>query len=246
MHSLSASELLRLWERGLANQPVERALALLCATSPEASPEALAQMTIGVRDSLLLRLRERTFGPQLMSTAECPQCRERLEFNFTTSEIAVPDAGERQDKFSLDVRGYEVEFRLPTSLDLSVVSRVAASDSDLAQRSLLGRCLLSVRQEREEKTIDDLPAEVVEAVVEEMGRRDPQSDVQLALNCPQCGHAWQLTFDIVSFFWSEIDAWAQRVLREVHQLASAYGWGEEEILSLSAWRRQVYLGMIGV
>jgi hypothetical protein len=245
MYSLSASELLGLWERGLAKQPTERALALLCATSPDTTPEALARMSIGRRDALLLRLRERTFGPQLASTVSCPHCRERLEFNFTTREIAVDTEHYGQEKpFSLSVQGYEVEFRLPSSLDLSAIS--ASADIEHAQRSLLARCLLSARLDAQDVMPDDLPAEVIEAVVDEMARRDPQADVQLALNCPQCGHQWRLAFDIISFFWSEIDAWAQRILREVHALAYAYGWREEEILALSAWRRQVYLGMIGV
>lgn len=245
MYSLSASELLDVWERGLAKQPAERALALLSATSPEAAPEALARMTIGRRDRLLLGLRERTFGQHLSSTASCPRCGERLEFNFTTREIAL-DAEDREDdgQFSLTAMGYEVEFRLPTSLDLSAIS--AATGPDDAQRLLLSRCLLKARRGGEELSASELPAEVIEAVVDEMARRDPQADVQLALDCPQCGHAWALAFDIVSFFWTEIDAWAQRILREVHALASAYGWREQDILGLSAWRRQVYLAMIGV
>jgi uncharacterized protein YbaR (Trm112 family) len=243
MHSLSASELLRLWERGLPQQGVERALALLVATSPEASPEALAQLSIGARDARLLRLRERTFGPQLMSIAACPQCSERLEFNFRVEEIIAKPEGAEQARFSFSVKGYEVQFRLPDSLDLLAIP--SGADLPLAERFLLARCLISARLGGAEKSLDELPAEVVEEVVEEMGRVDPQGQVQLALSCPQCGHLWQLVFDIVSFFWSELNAWAGRVLREVHALASAYGWREEEILSLSAWRRQVYLGMIG-
>lgn len=243
MHSLSASELLRLWERGLPQHGVERALTLLGATNPEESPEALARLSIGARDARLLRLRERTFGPQLMSIAVCPQCSERLEFNLSVEEIMARSENGEQARFSLSVGNYEVEFRLPDSLDL--LSIASGADINRAERLLLARCLLSTRQDGAEKTFDELPAEVIEAVVDEMGRVNPQSDVQLALNCPQCGHLWQLAFDIVSFFWSELNAWAQRVLREVHALASAYGWREEEILALSAWRRQVYLGMIG-
>jgi hypothetical protein len=243
MYALSASELLSLWERGLPQHGVERALMLLCATSPETSPEALAQLSIGARDARLLRLHERTFGPRLMSIAACPQCSERLEFNFSVEEIAVgPENGE-QSRFSLSVGGYEVQFRLPDSLDLLAIA--SGADIAHAERFLLARCLLSARLEGGEKTIDELPPEVIEAVLDEMGRVDSQSDVQLDLRCPQCSHLWQLPFDIVSFFWSELNAWAQRILREVHALASAYGWREEEILALSAWRRQVYLGMIG-
>jgi len=89
-----------------------------------------------------------------------------------------------------------------------------------------------------------LPAEVVTAIAQCMAEADPQADVQLALACPQCQHAWEASFDIVSYFWSEIQAWAGRILREVHSLASAYGWREAEILALSPWRRQAYLELI--
>ena len=64
-----------------------------------------------------------------------------------------------------------------------------------------------------------------------------------ALYCPECGHRWHATFDIVSFFWSEIDAWAYRTLHQVHRLASAYGWREADILAMSPWRRQFYLSL---
>jgi hypothetical protein len=74
-----------------------------------------------------------------------------------------------------------------------------------------------------------------------MAEVDPQADVQLAMACPACSHEWQLTFDILSFFWNEINAWASRILDEVHTLASAYGWREADILALSPHRRQLYL-----
>ena len=35
-----------------------------------------------------------------------------------------------------------------------------------------------------------------------------------------------------------------RLMAEVHLLAQAYGWSEAETLSLSRWRRRVYLGMV--
>lgn len=74
---------------------------------------------------------------------------------------------------------------------------------------------------------------------------DPQANVQLNVSCPACSHQWQMTFDILSFFWTEISAWAQRILREVHVLASAYGWHEADVLAMSSMRRQCYLQMVG-
>lgn len=78
-----------------------------------------------------------------------------------------------------------------------------------------------------------------------MAEAEPQADVQLALACPACGHRWLATFDVVSYFWSEVNAWAYRVLGEVHTLAFAYCWREEDILAMSPWRRRVYLEMVG-
>ena len=57
-------------------------------------------------------------------------------------------------------------------------------------------------------------------------------------------HEWELLFDIAEFFWTEISAQAQRLLREIDALARAYGWTEHEILSLPAQRRQTYLELI--
>ena len=90
----------------------------------------------------------------------------------------------------------------------------------------------------------ELPAAVFTAVQERISQVDPQADVTLALTCPACSHRWEAIFDVLTFFWTEIQAWAQRVLREVHVLASAYGSREADILALSPSRRQAYLEMI--
>ena len=92
-----------------------------------------------------------------------------------------------------------------------------------------------------EELSDDL---IAEAVMERLAAADPQADVWIDLTCPACGRNWQEEFGILSFFWSEIHGWAARILREVHELARAYGWREAEILALSPWRRQAYLEML--
>ena len=79
-----------------------------------------------------------------------------------------------------------------------------------------------------------------------MARHDPDADVSIAFECPACGAAWLSRFDIVSYFWGELDDWAQRLLAEVHALARAYGWSEAAILALSPTRRRFYLEMVGV
>jgi hypothetical protein len=235
--------LLQVWERGLGQQPVQRALALLAATSPDTEPEELARLSIGQRDARLLSLREQTFGPRIASVATCPNCGEGLELNLEVDELRAASEGEPAAVLSLNAAGYETQFRLPNSLDLIAI----ASGHEQAdhRRVVLARCLLSASQNGEGRSFEQLPAEVLDAIVEEMGRADPQADIRLGLSCPSCSHRWSMPFDIVSYFWSELNAWASRALREVHILASAYKWHEKDILALSPLRRQIYLQMVG-
>jgi hypothetical protein len=242
MRPLSASELLDVWERGLTQPPVQKALTLLAAACPEASPDSLAKLSIGQRDSRLLSLREWTFGSQLTGLATCPNCQEQLELSFTVADIrAEPEAAAAETE-SLSVGNFTVSFRLPDSTDLVTL----ADDQDPAatRQQLLERCLLTVRRGSRKQNLDRIPAEVITAVVNRMAEVDPQADIRLDLTCPGCGYHWQAAFDILSYFWSEINSWAFHLLREVHLLALKYSWSEADILALSPWRRRFYIEML--
>jgi uncharacterized protein (UPF0212 family) len=241
MQPLAAAQLLTIWEQGLAQTPAQWALALLAAACPDEAADALEQLSIGARDGRLLTLREWTFGPQLACLAACPQCGEKLDLAFTVADIRAIPAGETAEH-TLTLEGYDIQFRLPNSLDATAV----LNDQDTAanQRLLFQRCLLAAHNDDEVVTADALPDAVVEAVISQMAEADPQADTQLVLDCPACGHHWSAAFDIVTFFWAEINTWAYRALHEVHLLATAYGWHEADILAQSPWRRQVYLAMV--
>jgi uncharacterized protein YbaR (Trm112 family) len=204
--------------------------------------EQLASLSIGQRDGLLWTLRERLFGSQLISLAVCPNCSDRLELTFSVSDIRCTTEGELASTHALSAEGYDVQFRLPNSLDLNAVAQ--ESDLTVIKQQLLDRCLLSMQHQGELRPREEMPAAVLQAVVAEMAQLDPQADLQLALSCPVCEHQWQAPLDVVSFLWGEVNAWARRVLREVHTFARVYGWRESDILAMSAQRRQWYLEMI--
>jgi hypothetical protein len=244
MRTLSASELLDIWERGSTQQPIQRVLMILAAASPQTSADALAQLSIGQRDAHLLDLRERVFTSLMESVADCPKCQERLEFTFSVKDVRLPAQRKNTDSQFLRSDGYEVEFRLPNSIDMEAI--FDQEDAALARVQLLKRCVIQARCNDQEVAFEAIPEIMRDAMAEQMAREDPQADVQLALTCGTCDHQWQAPFDIVTFFLSEIDAWAQRVLRDVHILASTYGWHENDILNMSPWRRQFYQQMIGI
>ncbi len=243
MRPLSAAQLLDAWERGLSESRCARTLPVLAAASPDSSAADLAALSIGERDRRLLRLREWSFGLQLDSTARCTACGEGLEWTVNIADLIGEKRVEAAAELSLEIDCYSVNFRLPQTLDLVAISELP--DATVARQVLLERCLSGVRRDDEEISPGDLPVKVVNALTTRMSEADPQAEINVDLACPACGHQWQALFDIESFFWIEINAWAQRLLTEVHALAKAYGWREADILNLSPWRRQVYLDLVG-
>ena len=91
---------------------------------------------------------------------------------------------------------------------------------------------------------DPLPDDLAEELAAQIAALDPRARIELDLTCAACGHAWPAVFDIASFLWAEISAWAHRTLRDVHAIASAYGWHEADILAMSPLRRQCYLELV--
>jgi uncharacterized protein (UPF0212 family) len=207
-------------------------------------PEDLAELKIGERDARLLELRENVFGSGIAGRTDCPACRQSIEMNFTVSEIQTVPGPQVSENYAAKFGKYEISFRLPNSNDLAAL---VPDDDDLAlkKRRLVQMCILNAKCSGEFFAADQLGEDTVTALSERMSELDPQGDVQLALTCPLCSHHWDAPLDIVSFVWSEIHAWAVRLLRDVHVLASSYGWGEADILALSPWRRQAYLELIG-
>ncbi len=242
MKALSAIELLSIWELGLSQSAPQRALLLLRAAFPDKDPDQLAQLSIGQRDSQLLALRESTLGSQIVSLVDCPNCDNSLELNFTVSDIRQSFLSEQVSSLELETEAYKIEFRLPNSLDLLAVNHL--SEMSEVTQELLKYCIISAQYKGQSIPFEQIPPQVNQALQEQMEQADPQAEIKLVLNCPDCGHQWQAIFDILTFFWQELTAWVQRILREVHQLASTYGWREADILAMSPQRRQLYLDMI--
>jgi hypothetical protein len=244
----STQDLLAAWEHGrVAPRPTGRALALLSAACVDMRPEQIARLTIGARDRLLLTLRRKMFGSRLAAVTLCPACHANLEMEFDADDIsaappAATESHERAEALSLHHDGYDIAFRLPNSLDLLALP--GSGSVDESKRHLIERVLQRALHGDREISAAELPQALIDVLDQQMSRADPQGEVQLNLNCAECEASWQAPFDIVSYLWGEVDAWAIGVLRDVHRLARAYGWPEGDILALSPMRRQCYLDML--
>jgi hypothetical protein len=205
--------------------------------------DELATLTVGQRNTCLFILRTRTLGSALQGVAACPACACRVEFSLDAGDLCKAERMspvEAEQSFSMG--SIEVLFRPLTSRDMASVAHLGSVAT--ARARLIQNCVLTARDGEQHLRPTDLPEDVIAALAERVAEGDPQAEFLLSLDCPACAHQWPLLFDIASFFWKEISAEAKRLLREVHALARAYGWPEQDILSMSAARRQVYLGML--
>jgi len=240
MTTLSAARLLDVLAQGADAPPYARALLLLATASPSTTQDALADWSLGRRDAALFDLREQLFGSTIEALAVCPQCGAQSTLNFQTAAIRAPFASTdlRQLQAQIDGHAYSLWLRPVSTAALIAVA------NDSRREALLLECIVEAQRDGAPLPATDLPAELLARCGNALAEADPQADIQLALACIECGENWNAPFDPAGFLWSEIERWAERLLREVHVLASAYGWSEADILALSAVRRRRYLEMV--
>jgi uncharacterized protein YbaR (Trm112 family) len=241
--ALSNKDILTLWETGEHRHDVDKALLIAAAFDPGLGWDELARLPLGRRDSLIIRLRERMFGDRIPIAVQCPNCRERLEFDTSASELlSCCPPNDSPTDIAFDLAGYHIVARPLNSLDLANLrpdmSRAAA------RQALVCETVVHASLDGATVAPAELPAQAVTALAEKLVEVDPAADLHFALSCPDCRRAWVATFDITAYFWRELSAIARTMLEDVHQLATAYGWREDEILGLSTARRAFYLSRI--
>lgn len=232
----SDGEWLALWDRAARLPPSRRALSLLSATGEDAG-----RLSVGEGDRRLFLLRRELFGDRVEALTECPRCEARVEIDFRIGDLGVDDPAEIPPE-AVVVGEYAVRWRLPTWGDLAALE---GDPPPAGRERLRDLCLDEVRRGGRPVPVHECPPDVVAHVGDAMVACDPFADVRFETTCPECGAAWRPRFDIGRYLWRELDAWARRLLRDVHALASTYGWNEREILALAPARRRAYLELVG-
>jgi hypothetical protein len=236
--SLTATQLLHIWEQGQTRHPHQAVKVLLQSLLPPEANESVDTWTIGQRDRFLFKVRDWLFGQVMECGASCPNCDQRIEFSLSTLDLRQPDR-DTSEPLALEVEGYRVYYQLPTLADLDTVA-----DLDSRRSALLKHCIVKATLNGEGIDAETLPPALLDEVAAQMGKADAQAYIRLELACPDCGAQWHAPFDIASYLWQELGTWAKRVQREVHLIATAYGWTETEILGLPSFRRQAYINLI--
>lgn len=211
---ITAALALDLHEDLAALAPLDRALRIAAAVA--ATPvETVADWPVDVRDRTLIAARAAAFGRHAAVTAACPACNARAEAEI---DLAALLATTDTDPV-LDWQGQSLPLAVPTS-------------RQIAAAALAGTPLTSTTAE---------PSPPATAITAALLAARPLLDIRLALECPDCGHAFAPRFDITATLWADIETAAARLLDDVHTLALAYHWPEAAILALTPPRRAAYL-----
>jgi hypothetical protein len=202
---------------------------------------AVAALSLGDREALLLHLRRLTLGERLECVLRCSGlgCGEPMELDLAVSDLLVPLATPAEawyeEVFQAGAAPFRVRFRLPTGEDQELAADLVREDTSSAASLLLARCV---------EGGPELPPAVAAAVAERMALLDPQAEIVLRLACPACGHETSTLFDAAAWLYQEIAGRAAELYREVHLLAFHYHWHEADILAMTGRKRRLYLGFL--
>lgn len=228
--------LLAAWEEGAPEHDLGRALTMLSIALPDTGREQIAALPIGERNLLLLRLHELTFGPLLNVFGICPMCAAEFEFAVPAAALAAGLECQTPDsQLAWYEAGRHYRLRAVTTDDL--LATLGVPEPAAAQNLLLARCL------------DVSPAEQGElaawpTVLVRFEQLNSAAELSCWVECPGCSARELLDLDMARFLWTEVRNGARRLLGDIHELASAYGWSERDIAAMGAGRRAAYLEML--
>jgi hypothetical protein len=203
---------------------------------PAGSDAHTHELTAPDRDRLLAAIYQRAFGRKINSTATCTACSSPYDLGFVLDDLlAVLDhsAGSSSAQALPDGTFHTssgLRFRLPTARDEMEVSLLPL---EKAVRALASRCVVA-------PSAGDSLSELEDAI-EEVA---PVLDLNIDTACPECGARQEVRFDMQFYLLSAIERERAHVLREIHQIASAYRWSLREILGLERSDRGALVQLI--
>jgi hypothetical protein len=193
---------------------------------------AAAELSVGDREAVLLRLRQQALGDRVALVASCPDlaCGQPMDLDVTLSSVLCAPVEDPETEVPIR-RG--LILRRPTGADQLAVADLTLDDPDRAALELLRRCVVT----------GELGDADIEAACEAFDRADPQAGCNLALTCPTCSARFTSPLDAADLLRRELGS--ERELDvAVHLLAYHYHWTEDAILGLPVARRRRYIQML--
>jgi hypothetical protein len=231
--------LLALWEAALGRDAWQREELLVLAATDGAAPR-----TPGARNEALLRWRQQLLGRTLPLRATCPRCAGELDLALDTEALCAVQAGAAPDAALLQLGERRLRLRPPTIDDLRELSS-RHTDAETLATALLERCVSADPTPLQPGSPPPLDERERAAVAARLEALDPCASFDIALACPDCGHAWHGQLDVAGTVWAELRRRAEQLLLDVAVLAREFAWSERDVLAMTPTRRAAYLQLAG-
>jgi hypothetical protein len=210
--------------------------ALLAGCSDPGDAERWWAAPVGDRIRALLRVLTLTEAVDHVAlSARCPDpsCGQLFEFELPLADL-IHHAHEA-DPVRVALAGERaVVVRRPTGRDLQRWSRTRPDSRQAGVAAMLATLVQDGHA-----TPEDEPA-----LAETLAAMDPLVAFAVACRCPVCEVATEVPVDLEGLVLARLGGRQRALLREVHQLASRYGWTEAEVLAVAPARRARYLALI--
>jgi hypothetical protein len=189
-----------------------------------------ASLSVSEHDRLLAAIFRRLYGDKAVCHATCADCRESFEFELPLDRILAEQEAEAERWGAPDAEGWwtteeGVRFRAPTAGEVLVAD----------VKTLRALCL-DEASEGAPLAAFDLEAALAAAA--------PTLSIDVAVTCPHCETSQNARFDIARHLARSLQRELPFLVREVHLIASTYGWAHDEIMALTRVDRRAFAGLI--
>jgi hypothetical protein len=210
---------------------------LLAQCSGMSEPAFWWSQALGVRTAALLRLvalTERGIA-HLPFTSRCAQasCGAIFEFELPLQRLAHTADATQPMRVELEGQRFAT-LRRPTAEDVRVWREAKPASRAEAIHTMIASLLMD----------GDVHVGDEAALSKSLAAQDPLVAFTVACACPACGVANEVAIDLEAVALGRLAARQRALLREVHSLASQYGWTESQVLAVPPTRRSRYLELI--
>jgi hypothetical protein len=193
---------------GLVTRFLARVITEIEGLDRRVDEDLVADMLVGDRDYLLLRLRQIDLGDHVHQVMRCPSpaCGKKVDVDFLVSEIEVTRAAAVLPSYRMQLgegaAAISASVRLPTGRDQEAIAPLAASNPAAANTRLFSRV---VQRWGEAGSLDEnaaraLPLKQRSELAAFLQRTSPGPDLYLDVPCPWCGVDMGYRFDLDGFF----------------------------------------------